>query len=251
MASNPLATTTGFVSGIGITFMDGSAADSVGGATVQMADTLFGWTGIPIFQAENAEPLFGNQEAFNNGQTVGVVWGTANNVALLWYSVYNLPANIQGLTNATGSLVVTTTEGLQIVVGGTATFEAAVPVVVNGAIAIDATVALATGAPNVPPSGYEVSTQSVVVYNEGLPVLSKCDIAEDIAKAEQAAKQMKRLSSGEIKKLQQAGFDPHDLKPNSKYDLFKDKNGNIFVKPKDGSGPGDLTDININNLPKP
>jgi hypothetical protein len=96
-----------------------------------------------------------------------------------------------------------------------------------------------------------VSTQSVVVYNEGLPVLSKCDIAEDIAKAEQAAKQMKRLSSGEIKKLQQAGFDPHDLKPNSKYDLFKDKNGNIFVKPKDGSGPGDLTDININNLPKP
>jgi hypothetical protein len=62
-----------------------------------------------------------------------------------------------------------------------------------------------------------------------------------------AAKQFKRLSSGEINKLKQAGFDPHDLKPNSKFDLFKDENGNIFVKPKDGSGPGDPTGININN----
>jgi hypothetical protein len=59
---------------------------------------------------------------------------------------------------------------------------------------------------------------------------------------------MKKLSPGEIKKLKDKGIDPHNLKPNSKYDLFKDKDGNIYVKPKDGSGPGDPTGININAL---
>jgi hypothetical protein len=63
--------------------------------------------------------------------------------------------------------------------------------------------------------------------------------------------QIKRLSDGEIKKLQQKGIDPHDLKPKkqgSRYDLFKDENGNIEVRPKDGSGPGVPTGININQL---
>ena len=58
----------------------------------------------------------------------------------------------------------------------------------------------------------------------------------------------KRLSPGEIKKLQKANIDPHDLKPNSKYDLFKDSKGNVIVKPKNGAGPGDRTGININDL---
>lgn len=57
---------------------------------------------------------------------------------------------------------------------------------------------------------------------------------------------MTKLFNGEIKQLQKRGIDPHDLKPNSKYDLFKGKNGNIFVKPKDGSGPGGPTGVNIN-----
>ena len=69
-----------------------------------------------------------------------------------------------------------------------------------------------------------------------------CKAAEDIAK------KFKRLSPGEIKKLLKSDIDPHDLKPNSKYDLFKDEKGNIFVKPKDGSGPGDPTGININDF---
>ncbi|EJS4043393.1 hypothetical protein NWU98_001142 [Vibrio vulnificus] len=34
----------------------------------------------------------------------------------------------------------------------------------------------------------------------------------------------------------------------SKYDLFKDKDGNIFVKPKKGNGPGEFTGFNIYNL---
>ncbi len=62
------------------------------------------------------------------------------------------------------------------------------------------------------------------------------------------AKQFKKLTPGEIKKLQDAGKDPHDLKPNSKYDLFKDKDGNVCVMPKDGSGPGDPTGINLRDI---
>lgn len=61
----------------------------------------------------------------------------------------------------------------------------------------------------------------------------------------------KKLSNGEIDKLKDAGFDPHDLKPKkggSKFDLFKDKNGNIIVKPKKGNGPGDPTGLNINDF---
>jgi RHS repeat-associated protein len=57
--------------------------------------------------------------------------------------------------------------------------------------------------------------------------------------------QMKRLSNGEIKQLQENGIDPHDLKPNSKYDLFKNSDGEIFVKPKAGNGPGETTGLNI------
>jgi RHS repeat-associated protein len=60
----------------------------------------------------------------------------------------------------------------------------------------------------------------------------------------------KALSPGEIEKLKDAGIDPHDLKPKkngSKYDLFKDKNGNVIVKPKAGNGPGEETGININH----
>ena len=64
------------------------------------------------------------------------------------------------------------------------------------------------------------------------------------------AAQMKKLSPGEIKKLQDAGEDIHALKGSknaSKLDLFKDSDGNIYVKPKDGSGPGDPTGLNIND----
>ncbi len=60
-----------------------------------------------------------------------------------------------------------------------------------------------------------------------------------------------RLSRGEIKRLQNSGIDPHDLQPKkhgSRYDLFKDEDGNIYVMNKDGSGEPDATGININDL---
>ena len=63
--------------------------------------------------------------------------------------------------------------------------------------------------------------------------------------------QYRRLSRGEIKRLQKNGIDPHDLKPKkhgSHYDLFKDKDGNIYVMNKDGGGEPEETGINLNDL---
>ncbi|MGL6235437.1 MAG: polymorphic toxin type 33 domain-containing protein [Segniliparus sp.] len=63
--------------------------------------------------------------------------------------------------------------------------------------------------------------------------------------------QDKRLQPGEIKKLKKAGIDPEKLKGDKRtgqLDLFKDEEGNIYIKPKDGSGPGEPTGININNI---
>ena len=60
--------------------------------------------------------------------------------------------------------------------------------------------------------------------------------------------QWKKLSNGEINKLKRAGHDVHELKGRgrvSRYDLYKDKKGDIYIKPKDGSGQGEWTGLNI------
>ncbi|MFT7860896.1 MAG: RHS repeat-associated core domain-containing protein, partial [Sulfurimonas sp.] len=61
----------------------------------------------------------------------------------------------------------------------------------------------------------------------------------------------KMLSPGEIDKLKRGGEDIHDLKGGknaSKRDLYKNKNGDILVKPKGGSGLGEPTGLNINDF---
>jgi hypothetical protein len=60
--------------------------------------------------------------------------------------------------------------------------------------------------------------------------------------------QDKLLSRGEIQKLKDSGYDVHDLKPGKGTDLYKDQDGNIYVKPKGGAGPGDHTGMNINDF---
>lgn len=67
----------------------------------------------------------------------------------------------------------------------------------------------------------------------------------------ESKKQDKKLTAGEIKKLEDAGLNAHASKPKiggSKFDLFKYQNGNVVVKPKNGSGVGDHNGIHINNL---
>ncbi|UFS62754.1 polymorphic toxin type 33 domain-containing protein [Sulfurimonas sp. HSL-3221] len=58
----------------------------------------------------------------------------------------------------------------------------------------------------------------------------------------------KMLSPGEIERLKRGGIHPHDLKENSRQDLYKKKNGDIVVKRKGGKGPGEPTGLNINDF---
>jgi hypothetical protein len=62
------------------------------------------------------------------------------------------------------------------------------------------------------------------------------------------------LSPGEIKGLKDAGYDIHDLKSGTgspaHSDLYETPNGDIVVKPKGGSGEGEPTGININDVGK-
>lgn len=69
-------------------------------------------------------------------------------------------------------------------------------------------------------------------------------------KGERNWKQDKQLSKGEVKKLQDKGVDVHELKggkSTGKLDLYKDRNGRIYVKPKGGKGAGEDTGLNVND----
>jgi RHS repeat-associated protein len=85
---------------------------------------------------------------------------------------------------------------------------------------------------------------------EAAAAAESAEAAGTAGEATAESAQMKRLSKGEIDQLKEENVDPHDLKPNSRYDLFKNKDGDIFVKPKRGNGPGEPTGINIKDFSK-
>lgn len=58
--------------------------------------------------------------------------------------------------------------------------------------------------------------------------------------------QDRRLTQGEIDRLKRAGIDVERLKDRTAgLDLFKDRAGTIYIKPKTGSGPGEETGLNM------
>ena len=63
-------------------------------------------------------------------------------------------------------------------------------------------------------------------------------------------KQDKPLTPGEIKKLKEKGDWDHREKGagGGKYDVYKDKKGNLYLKPKGGLGQGEPIGINLNDL---
>jgi RHS repeat-associated protein len=167
-------------------------------------------------------PIFGNEAAFENGASVGNAAGYAMDIAAALYG-------------GSGKAVTSVPNALK------AGFR---PVLSGGGLAVGraaaASVAPLTGTLNAGIGAAGILNGAYNLNCEGAP--------RQPGGADQNPAQMKRLSPDEIKKLQQNGIDPHDLKPNSRYDLFKDKDGNLFVKPKNGSGPGDPTGLNINEL---
>ncbi len=60
-------------------------------------------------------------------------------------------------------------------------------------------------------------------------------------------KNFRKLSPGEIKQLKEQGEDIHELKGkgSSRYDLYKDKDGNVYQMLKGGKGEPEKTGINI------
>jgi len=63
--------------------------------------------------------------------------------------------------------------------------------------------------------------------------------------------QDKKLSPDEIKALEEAGYDVHELKggkSTGKTDIYKDDDGWLHQKSKGGKGPGEPLGININDL---
>ena len=63
---------------------------------------------------------------------------------------------------------------------------------------------------------------------------------------------MKKVSPGEIKKLEDAGHDIHELKgDSSKFDLYKDKAGDVYKLLKQGRGAPESVDVNIKNIKGP
>ena len=62
------------------------------------------------------------------------------------------------------------------------------------------------------------------------------------APTQKSGAQDKMLSDGEVKKLEKAGYNVHDLKLKKKtggIDLYKKPNGEIVIKPKGGLGDGE------------
>lgn len=106
--------------------------------------------------------------------------------------------------------------------------------------------AIATGS-TIAVHGTLVATNSLAGLAENISTMTTSGSGSS------SSRDFQRLSKGEIKTLTKAGYHPHDLKPSkhgSLYDIFKDEYGDLYVMPKDGSGPGDPLGMNINDLGK-
>jgi len=100
--------------------------------------------------------------------------------------------------------------------------------------------------PNYMPSDDGAGNQDAGV-GEGSPKGDSCSTGKS-KPSKKNPKQDKKLTDKEVKDLIKAGHHPHTLKDNARQDLFKDDAGNVLVKPKDGSGPGEITGVNLNDI---
>ena len=80
------------------------------------------------------------------------------------------------------------------------------------------------------------------------------DEGDEESEDERNWRQDKPLSKRDIARLKKSNENPHQIKKDivgkkgAQLDLFKDKKGNIFVKPKGGDGPGEPTHLYINSF---
>ncbi len=175
--------------------------------------------------------------------------GFAGRDANLYGYVFGEPINLidsKGLKYAEEYATVGAAMGGAVAIGGSVVVDAA-----TGGVNILITPAeVAGGAAIGGAIGYGMGSVIDILMNEEGSDSANDDVGSG-KKADGTDAQDKKLSNGEIKKLQEAGFDIHDLKGGkhaSRYDLYKKPNGDICVKPKGGKGPGDPLGININGF---
>ncbi|MBI2420410.1 MAG: hypothetical protein HYV28_21320, partial [Ignavibacteriales bacterium] len=174
--------------------------------------------------------------------------GTASAVAANLNPSYKAPS-IQSQKGdvddyATGRLVgnaISVAVGVAEVIAGDAGMAAGAAITVSGAGAVIG-VPLAVASAGVAAHG--VATTASAAVNLGKDVNSM----KSQSNGKGGGEQQKKLSKGEIKKLEKGGVDVHDLKKSNgdgKSDLYKSKDGTIYVKPKKSSGTGEPTNHNI------
>ncbi len=110
-----------------------------------------------------------------------------------------------------------------------------------------ATAALGTGAGRAVGAAAGAAVGAALAnFLDGEEKSSGCD--------ESDSRQLRKLSRRDIKKLKDAGYNLERLKTPGgnragKLDSFKDRAGNLYVRPKYSSGPAEPLGLNLNNLP--
>jgi uncharacterized protein RhaS with RHS repeats len=101
-------------------------------------------------------------------------------------------------------------------------------------------------------AGLIVMATATPVGDGTLQSCDQCSAMSDDGSDGRNPDQDKKLSPAEAEKLKKGGEDPHKIKegfgPPSRSDLYKDRRGNIYVKPKGGNGPGEPAGLNINDF---
>jgi hypothetical protein len=100
-------------------------------------------------------------------------------------------------------------------------------------------------------AGQEIGEQLGVFVGDLVNTLSSVLKSEEADKDIETSAQDKKLSPGEIEKLEDAGHDVHELKGGKntgQIDLYKTPKGDIVIKGKGGKGPGGPNGLNLNDL---
>ena len=147
----------------------------------------------------------------------------------------NVAAVVQGVTEVT--------VGASVDVGG-------VGLCLTGIGCLAGAPALVVGAA-VAAHGVTVAVAGAAMEGQMLSDLMLQAKGHPVGREGSSSTQFKKLTGHEIKLLEKNGYDVHELKGGkgaSRYDLYKDKDGNIYQKPKNGAGPGEEWGVNINDL---
>jgi hypothetical protein len=173
-------------------------------------------------------PLYDQTVAYESGQEVGSATGTIENVVLL-------AAGIEGGVNGARALLQTLRQSSALTFTG------------EGALAVEGLAGTSVAIDQIGQGGTAAGLGIWNLFGRNSNNFSSSSDGIGRNPADD-----KPLTDYEIEQLKKNGYDIHCYKGKknaSKRDLFKDKKGNVYIKPKSGVGPGEEFGVNINDLP--